>query len=88
MVWRYVPQSTSQKMPTLRFGCWPHTLFKLDKLNNDLQADISGGPLCEAYFICGVEQLGDGTNPDQMSFQFIITYNVTFSNPIKNQTQN
>lgn len=87
MVWRYCPQTTTAGMPTLRMQCWPHRLLNTDRKDSSLQADIAGGPANEAYFICGVADLGSG-NPDNMSFQFIITYNVTFTDLLKNQNQN
>lgn len=86
-VWKYCPQTTSGRMPTLRLGCWPDRLLGLSKRDDTLRSSMSGNPVSPAYFICGVTDLGSG-NPDSMSFQFIITYNVTFTNLIKNQTQN
>lgn len=87
MVWRFCPQNTSAYMPKLRMGCWPHRLLGLTKKDDTLRSVVSGSPAGEAYFVCGVTDLGYG-NPDSMTFQFIITYNVTFMNLIKNQTQN
>lgn len=86
-VWRFCPQTTSGYMPKLRFGCWPSTLLSVSKHDDTLRSVQSGSPSGECYFICGVTDLGFG-NPDSMTFQFIITYNVTFMNLIKNQTQN
>jgi len=88
-VWRYCPQNTSGKMPTLRLGCWPHKLLSCNKKDVLLNSNMDEGPNSEAYFVCGVTDLGSsGTNPDTMAFQFIITYNVTFFDLLKNQTQN
>lgn len=86
-VWRYCPQTMSGRMPTLRFGCWPHRLLNISKHDDSLKSIMASNPSGDAYFICGVTDLGSG-NPDSMSFQVIITYNVTFMNLIKNQTQN
>ena len=86
-VWKYCPQTTSGKMPTLRLGCWPHSLLNLSKKDDTLKSAQDNNPMASAYFICGVTDLGSG-NPDSMAFQFIITYNVTMSNLVKNQTQN
>lgn len=86
-VWKYCPQNTSGKMPVLRMSCWPHRQLNVSRYDDTLKAAQTDNPLGAAYFICGVTDLGSG-NPDSMTFQFIITYNVTFSNVIKNQTQN
>lgn len=86
-VWRYAPQTTTQHMPRLRYGCWPNRSLAIDRKDGSLLADMTGGPANEMYFICGVSDMGSG-NPDSMSFQFIITYNVTFTDLIKNQPQN
>lgn len=88
LVWRYVPQNTSLRMPTLRMACWPHRLYNQERKIDAFYSTQTGGPLYEAYFICGVDQIGDGSDPDNMSFQFIITYNVTFSDLKKDQAQN
>lgn len=88
LVWRYCPQNTSGRMPTLRMGCWPHTLHNTMKKDADLNSPQDTNPQKEAYFICGVTDLGDGSDPDSMTFQFIITYNVTFFNPKMNMTEN
>jgi len=86
-VWRYCPQTTTSTMPTLRMRCYPNRTLNIDRKDSALQAPMSGGPSSECYFICGVADLGQG-NPDPMSYQFIITYNVTFTDLIKNQPQN
>lgn len=86
-VWRYCPQNASGKMPTLRFGCWPHKLLSCSKKDVLINSNMNEGPNSECYFICGVTDIGSG-NPDTMNFQFIITYNVTFYDLIKNQAQN
>jgi len=86
-VWRYCPQNSSPKMPILRFSCWPHRQFSVDRKDESLTADQGGGPANECFFICGVTDLGDATNIDSMTFQFIITYNVTFYDLIKTQAQ-
>lgn len=88
LVWRYCPQTTSGKMPTLRMGCWPHKLLNCSPNDSSMVTLQANNPANPCFFLCGVDQLGDGSNPDSMSFQFIITYNVTFSNLIKYQTQN
>jgi len=89
LVWKFAPQSTSASMPTLRMGCWPHRQLDTDKKDSALAALTSGGPSRECYFICGVSDLDSGNaDPDGMNFQFIITYNVTYFDLIKNQPQN
>jgi len=88
VVWRYCPQNTSQRMPTLRMKVYPHSLMNLDRKDGDLASSITGNPTRECYFVCGAANVGDGSNPDEMSFQVIITYNVTFFDLIKNQPQN
>jgi len=86
-VWRYCPQNTSQKMPILRMKVWPHTLMNIPKKDDRIGAFVGGSPSRECYFICGVSQIGDGSNPDAISCQFIITYNVTYTDPITNRNQ-
>jgi len=88
-VWRYNPQTASGKMPILRFRADPHRLLSCSKKDVLLNSNMSEGPNSECYFVCGVTDLGSsGQNPDQMAFQFIITYNVTFFDLLKNQAQN
>ena len=87
MAWRYAPQTTSGFMPKLRMTGNPVTLLNVNKKDEELQGSASTNPFNEAYFICGVDNM-PGSNADSMNFQVIITYNVTFSNLIKNQTQN
>jgi len=85
--WRFVPQNTSLAMPMLRQRCTPHKLLNCSYNDGGLSAGSGSNPSLEAYFVCGVQDLG-GTNPDSMKFQVIITYNVTFFDLIKNQSQN
>jgi len=87
VVWRYCPQTTSAKMPILRMKCWPAALHKISKLDDTLKSAQGSNPATPTYFICGVDSL-PGSNSDSMPFQAIITYNVTFSDIIKNQSQN
>lgn len=88
LVWRYAPQNMSAGMQTLRFSCWPHRQFDVLKKDDSLTATVSGGPSRECYFIAGVADLGGGYDPDNVKYQFIITYNVTFYNLYKTQIQN
>jgi len=88
LVWKYCPQTTSGYMPTLRYKCWPHKLCNVAFKDDSLTAPMAspGEPVNKAYFVCGVSDLGDATNPASIVCQFIITYNVTFYDLIKNQT--
>jgi len=87
-VWRYCPQNTSQKMPILRFSCWPHRLFDVDKKDDRLQAVQGANPSFNGYYIIGISSIGAAANPDPVACQVIITYNVTYTDLIKNQGQN
>jgi len=87
LAWRYAPQSTSITMPKLRMFGNPVTLLNVNRKDEELQGSATSNPAQECYFICGVDNM-PGSNADSMNFQVIITYNVTFSNLIKNQTQN
>lgn len=88
LVWRYVPNNTGLKMPILRQRVTPHKLAGVSYNDDSMVATVGADPNKDVFFICGVSDIGDGTNPDSMYFQFIITYNVTFSDLKKNQTQN
>lgn len=85
--WRYCPQTTSGAIPYVKMSVTPHKLLNISKNDDTLKALSGANPGSQCYFVCGAEGLG-GTNPDSMEFQVIITYNVTYSNLIKNQTQN
>lgn len=87
MVWRYAPQNTSGRMPKLTMAAYPKSLLKCPYNDNGLSADTSGGPSKECYFITGVDSFPN-SNADIMSFQVIITYNVTFFDLKKAQSQN
>ena len=86
-VWRYCPQNTSQKMPILRFSAWPHKVLNVDRKDDTIQSVFGLDPIRPCYFIVGCSSIGASTNPDPLIFQTIITYNVTFSDLIKNQAQ-
>lgn len=88
LVWKYCPQQTSGYMPTLKYRCWPHKICNVNFTDDTLTAPMAspGAPGNPAYFVCGVSDLGDATNPGSIVCQFIITYNVTFYDLIKNQT--
>jgi len=87
-VWRYCPQNTAQSMPILRFSCWPHILQNVSFKDDRLQANVTGDPPFNTYYIVGVASIGNAANPDSIACQAIITYNVTFSNLKKNQAEN
>lgn len=87
VVWRFCPQTTSGKMPTLRMKCWPAALHKISKFDDSLKSAQGTNPATPTYFICGVDSMPD-SNADPQPFQVIITYNVTFSDIIKNQSSN
>jgi len=88
LVWRYCPQNTSQKMPILRSSGWPHKVLSTDRKDDTLQSVFGSNPAKQCYFVVGCSSIGGSANPDVLIFQCIITYNVTFFNLIKNQTQN
>jgi len=87
LVWRFVPNNTSLRMPMLRSSVWPHTLAKLSKNDDTLKSDMSTNPVQGCYFFCGIESVPP-YNGQNMGFEVILTFNVTFLNPIKNQGQN
>lgn len=87
-VWRYCPQNTSQKMPILRFQCYPHRILNCSPRDDQLKSLVSGNPDNLVFFIVGISTIGGSANPDPVACQAIITYNVTFSDPVKNQTEN
>lgn len=87
VVWRFAPQTSSAKMPILRMKCWPAALLKLSKRDDSLKADMATNPASQVFFICGVDSFPSGDS-DSMPYQVILTYNVTFTDLIKNQTQN
>jgi len=87
-VWRFCPQNTSQRMPILRFSCWPHSLYGIPKRDPNLQALQGANPSLMGIFIVGMSSIGNAANPDALACQVIITYNVTYTDLIKNQTQN
>jgi len=87
-VWRYCPQNTSAKMPILKFSCWPAKLLNLSAKDDQLKAVQTVNPGAQAFYIVGISSIGAGVNPDPIACQAIITYNVTFSDPFKNQPQN
>lgn len=86
--WRWAPNMTSGKLNKLNFVCVPHKQTNLNFKDDTLTAPIDNNPNTPAYFICGASQIGDSSNPDAMDFQVIISYNVTFYDLKKNQTQN
>lgn len=86
--WKYCPQTTNGRLPSVKMMCSPHKQLGLSKRDDTLNAIVTNNPGAEAYFICGVEGLGGSYNPDSMQFQVIITYNVTYYELKKNQTQN
>lgn len=86
LTWKYCPQTTSGYMPTLKYKCWPHKQCNVAFNDDTLTAPMTAGPNNECYFVCGVSDLGDATDPGSMVFQFIITYNVTFYDLLKNQS--
>lgn len=86
--WRYCPQTTNGTMPTVRMSAAPHKVLNLSPGDDTLKSLVSANPAAESYFICGVEGLGGNANPDNMKFQVIITYNVTYFDLKKNQAQN
>jgi len=87
-VWRFCPQNTSQRMPTLRFSCWPHMLYGIPKRDPSLQAIQGSDPALTGLFIVGMSSIGGAANPDNLACQCIITYNVTYTDLIKNQSSN
>jgi len=87
MRWKYAPSTTSGAMHKLRFRCYPHKLQNLSFRDSTLSTLTSGPPANECYFIVGVDSM-PGYNADQMKYQVIITYNVTFFDFIGNQAQN
>lgn len=85
-VWRFAPQNTSMGMSKLRLRCWPHKQLNLSYNDNTLNAATNSNPASEAYFICGIDSM-PGTNPDNMNFQAIVTYKITFFDLKKNQSE-
>nr|QXP07611.1 MAG: putative capsid protein [Arizlama virus] len=85
--WRFAPQTTTGSMPKLRMSVTPHKLLNLSKRDDSLSALTSTVPLNQCYFIVGVDNMPE-KDADVMTYQAIITYNVTFFDLIKNQTQN
>lgn len=86
--WKYCPQTTTGRMPSVKMSCRPSKLLQLGYNDNALNAPTNDNPSTQCFFIVGAANLGDGSNPDSMSFQVIITYNVTYFDLVKNQTQN
>jgi len=86
--WRYVPQNLSGKMSSVKMSCNPAKQLLLSKYDDQLNSVVNNNPTAEAYFIVGCEGLGGGINPDSLKFQVIITYNVTYYELKKNQSQN
>jgi len=86
--WKYCPQTTNGSIPSVKMSCAPHKLLGLSRNDDQLNSLVSGNPPTACYFIVGVEGLGGGFNPDSMKFQVIITYNVTYYELKKNQSQN
>lgn len=86
--WRYCPQTTSGRMPSVKNSMTPHKLLNLSKNDDTLNAAVTANPVAEAYYICGVEGLGGTYNPDSMQFQIIMTFNVTYFDLKKNQSEN
>ena len=87
MVWRYCPQTTSPKQQLLRMSGWPRRILQVNSKSESTAGTTTSNPLNEAYFICGVDNY-PASNADSMNFQVIITYNATFFDLKKNQTQN
>lgn len=87
LAWRYAPNNLSPSVQKMRMRGDPVAILNCNKRDEELQGTSTSNPLNEAYFICGVDNI-PGANADNMNFQVIITYNVTFSDLIKNQTQN
>jgi len=85
--WRFVPQTTSPTMQKLTVRADPARMQNLSRKDDGLQSSFGAGPGYPLYFICGVDSM-DTFNADSMSYQVIITYRVTFSDFIGNQTQN
>ena len=88
LCWKFAPQTTSGKMHKLSMVGDARALLNCNKKDEELLGSSTSNPSNEAYFICGVDNMSNSSNSDSMNFQVIITYNVTFSNLIKNQTQN
>jgi len=88
LAWKFAPQTTSGKVHKLSMWGDARTLLNCNKKDEELLGSITSNPSNEAYFICGVDNMSPDANADSMNFQVIITYNVTFSNLIKNQVQN
>lgn len=86
--WKYCPQTTNGSMPSVKMACTPYKLLGLSKWDNSIQANVAGNPANSCFFVVGAANLGDGSNPDTISVQAIITYNVTYFDLKKNQTQN
>lgn len=86
LTWRFVPQTTSSSMQKLRLRCWPHKQLNYAYKDDSLAAPVTGGPINQCYFICGVDSM-PGTNADNMTFQVIITYRAQFYNLKKNQSE-
>lgn len=86
--WKYCPQTTTGTMPSVKMTCTPYKLLGLSKWDSTMNADVTGNPSNSCFFVVGAANLGDGSNPDSMSIQVIITYNVTYFDLKKNQAQN
>lgn len=86
--WRYAPQTTSGHMQKLSMRVYPHRNLNVPFRDHVLASDVGGAPARPLYFICGVDAIADGADPDSMYYQFIITYNVTFFDFANNQGQN
>jgi len=88
LVWRFCPQNTSSSMQKLSMIAYPSQLYKCPRNDSGLQSSTGAGPAKECYFICGVAGFPGGFDADNMAYQVILTYNVTYFDLKKNQTQN
>lgn len=88
LAWRYVPNNASASMQRLSMKAYPKYLLKCPYNDVGLSADCTASPDKQCYFVCGVASFPNGYDSDGMSFQVIITYNVTYFDLKKNQTQN
>jgi len=85
--WKFAPQTTSGRMHKVTKKAWPHKIQNLSYNDDSLSALTSANPSNQIFFICGVDSLG-GANADEMNYQVIITYNVTFFDFIGGQSEN
>lgn len=86
--WKYAPQMQSGRLNQLTYACVPHKQTNLNYKDDTLTSSIASNPASPCYFIVGVGHIGDGINPAAMAVQITVTYNVTFYDIKKLQTQN